>query len=75
MSQSIVTTRGRINIPAEIRKGLGLETQDQVVFTTLRDGTVVIRAKPRSVMELKKLLKQPKSAGNVSVEDMLIGRD
>jgi antitoxin PrlF len=54
MSQSTVTTRGRITIPADIRKGLGLKAHDRVTFTRLADGTVVIRAKTRSPIDLKR---------------------
>jgi antitoxin PrlF len=45
------------------------------VFTSLLDGTVVMRAKTRSLMDLKGLLKRPKGASKVSVDDMQIGRD
>jgi len=75
MPQSTVTTRGRITIPADIRKGLGLKAQDRVTFTQLADGTVVMRAKARSVMGLRGLLKRPKSAAKVSFSDMQIGCD
>jgi antitoxin PrlF len=56
MSQSIVTTRGRVTIPADIRKGLGLKAQDRVMFTKMSDGTVLIRVKTRSAMGLKGVL-------------------
>lgn len=75
MSESTVTSKGQVTIPSAIRKAMGLEAQDRVVFTSLPDGTVVMRAKTRSVMELKGLLKRPKGAAKVSVDDMQIGRD
>jgi antitoxin PrlF len=75
MSESTVTTKGQVTIPADIRKAMGLEAQDRVMFTTLVDGTVVMRAKTRSVMDLKGLLKRPKGAAKVAVDDMQIGRD
>lgn len=81
MSESTITSKGQITIPADIRKAMGLEAQDRVVFTTLVDGTVVMRAKTRDLMELKGLLKQPKAAkgtkgaAKVAVDDMQIGRD
>jgi antitoxin PrlF len=75
MSESTVTTKGQVTIPADIRKAMGLEAQDRVVFTSLLDGTVVMRAKTRSVMDLKGLLKRPKGAAKVAVDDMQIGRD
>ncbi len=73
MSESTITSKGQITIPADIRKAMGLEPQDRVVFTPLLDGTVVMRAKTRSVAQLKGLLKRPKGAAKVSIDDMRIG--
>lgn len=67
MSQSIVTTRGRVTIPADIRKGLGLKAHDRVTFMQLADGTVLMRAKSRSLIELRGMLKR--SAGSAKVAD------
>jgi antitoxin PrlF len=75
MSESTVTTKGQVTIPADIRKAMGLEAQDRVVFTTLLDGTVVMRAKTRSVVALKGMLKRPRGAAKVSIDDMNLGRD
>lgn len=74
MSEATVTTKGQITIPADIRKSMGLSAQDRIVFTPLADGTVVMRAKTRSLVDLKGLLKRPKGAGKVSIEDMNMGR-
>ena len=75
MSEATVTTKGQVTIPADIRKAMGLEAQDRVVFTLLLDGTVVIRAKTGSVVALKGMLKRPRGAAKVSIDDMKIGRD
>lgn len=75
MSESTVTSKGQITIPADIRKALGLSTQDRVVFTPLQDGTVVMRAKTRSLGDLKGLLKQRRGSAKVGIDDMNIGRD
>lgn len=74
MSEATVTTKGQVTIPADIRKSMGLSAQDRIVFTTLADGTVLMRAKTRSVVDLKGLLKRAKGAGKVAIEDMNIGR-
>ena len=49
MSEAAVTSKGQITIPVGIRKSLRLKAQDRVVFTRLVDGTVVMRAKVRSI--------------------------
>lgn len=46
-----------------------------MVFTRLSDGTIVMRAKTRSVMELCGLLKRDGSSEPVPVEQMRLGRD
>ncbi|MBA4109658.1 MAG: AbrB family transcriptional regulator [Leptothrix sp. (in: Bacteria)] len=75
MSESTVTSKGQITIPADIRKAMGLSTQDRVVFTPLQDGTVVMRAKTRSMADLKGLLKRPRGSTKVAIDDMNIGLD
>jgi antitoxin PrlF len=59
MSQATVTSRGRITIPADIRKTLGLVAHDRVAFTVLMDGTTIMRAKTRSAADLRGLLPRP----------------
>jgi len=74
MSESTVTSKGQITIPADIRKVMGLEAQDRVVFSSLPDGTVVMRAKTRSITSLRGMLKRPPGSAKVSINDMNIGR-
>ena len=75
MSESTVTSKGQITIPADIRKALGLSTQDPVVFPRLQDGTGAMRGKARSMGDLKGLLKRPRGSAKVAIDDMSIGRD
>jgi len=74
MSESTVTSKGQVTIPAAIRKAMGLVAGERVVFARLDDGTTVMRAKTRSVLELKGLLKTAATKRKVPVEDMNIGR-
>ena len=74
MSEATVTSKGQITIPADIRAALGLATGERVVFTQLADGTTVIRAKKRSFMSLKGLLKTKRSKKKVKIDEMNIGR-
>ena len=62
-----------MTIPADIRNALGLSAGQRVVFTRLEDGTTIMRAKTRSVLELRGMLK-PAGRHKVSVEEMNIGR-
>lgn len=75
MSEATLTSKGQITIPADIRKAMGLSAQDRLVFTVLGDGTTVMRAKTRSILDLQGLLKRPAGGPVVSIEQMNIGQD
>lgn len=74
MPEATITSKGQVTIPADVRKAMGLGAQDRVVFTVLDDGTTVMRAKTRSVLELKGMLKRRPGVRKPTVEDMNIGR-
>ena len=74
MSEATVTSKGQVTIPADIRKALGLSAGERVVFTRLDDGTTVMRAKTRSILELKGMLKPARGKRKVAIDDMNIGR-
>jgi antitoxin PrlF len=52
MTAATLTSKGQTTIPKEIRDGLGLQPGDQMTFTLLSNGTVVLRAKTKSVLSL-----------------------
>lgn len=75
MSEATITSKGQVTIPADIRRAMGLSAGERVVFTQLDDGTIVFRAKRRSILELRGLLKPARTGKHpVSVRDMNIGR-
>jgi antitoxin PrlF len=74
MAESAVTSKGQITIPVEVRRAMGLQPQDRVVFTLMPDGTTVIRAKSRTLRELAGSLAKPGKRKRVAVTRMRIGR-
>lgn len=52
MSNATLTSKGQTTIPIEVRQALGLQPQDQLNFTVMPDGTVIMRAKKRTLAEL-----------------------
>jgi AbrB family looped-hinge helix DNA binding protein len=72
MAESAVTSKGQITIPADVRRAMGLQHQDRVVFTVMPDGTTVMRAKTRSLHTLAGVLKG--RGKRLSVKRMRIGR-
>jgi antitoxin PrlF len=68
VSEATVRSKGQITIPADIRRALGLITRERVSFTLVPDGTIVLRAKNKSILELRGILK-PAPKTTVSAED------
>jgi AbrB family looped-hinge helix DNA binding protein len=46
-----LTSKGQTTIPKEIRDALGMKAGDQMTFTAMPDGTVIVRLKNRSIMD------------------------
>ena len=74
MSEAILTSKGQITIPADIRRLMAIRPKDRLTFTPMPDGTVVMRAKTRSIKDLKGLL-EPAGGVAVTVADMRMGVD
>ncbi len=55
-SDTTLTSKGQTTIPKEIRDSLGLKSGDRMTFTLLPDGTVIMRAKNKSVLDLAGML-------------------
>lgn len=73
MSEATLTSKGQITIPVDIRRSLGINAQDRLTFTPMPDGTVVLRAKNKSIRELRGLL-TPEAGLSVAAEDMSLGK-
>ncbi len=69
MSLATITSKGQTTIPKDIRDALGLEPKDKVQFTLLSDGTVIMRAKQRSILDLQSTLHKPER-DPISLSDM-----
>ena len=74
MSEATLTSKGQITIPADIRKSMSIGPKDRLTFTTMPDGTVVMRAKTKSIKELRGMLK-PQHVVRISISDMRMGGD
>jgi AbrB family looped-hinge helix DNA binding protein len=69
MSLATMTSKGQTTIPKDIRDALDLRPQDQIQFTLISDGTVILRAKHRRIEELYGILHDPERQP-VSIDDM-----
>ena len=57
-SSATISNRGQVQIPAKIRKAIGAQTGDLVIFRLLDDGTILMKVvKRRRLSELYGSLK------------------
>jgi AbrB family looped-hinge helix DNA binding protein len=64
-----LTSKGQTTIPKEIRESLNMKDGDRMTFTLLPDGTVLMRVKNKSVLDLAgRLHKKGRKA--LPVEDL-----
>ena len=68
-SQTTMTSKGQTTIPKEIRDSLGLQPQDKLSFSLLSDGTVIMRAKKKSIRSVYGMLSQ-EGRTTISIEEM-----
>jgi antitoxin PrlF len=50
--EATLTSKGQTTIPKEIRDSLNMKAGDRMTFTLLPDGTVLMRLKNKSVLDL-----------------------
>ena len=51
-TESTLTSKGQTTVPKAIRETLRLKPGDRITFTPMPDGTVLMRVKNKSVMNL-----------------------
>ena len=68
-TSATLTSKGQTTIPKEIRDGLGMKPGDRISFTLMPDGTVIMRVKRKSVMELAGVLHK-KGRKPVSIDQL-----
>ena len=69
MVESTVTAKGQTTVPSEIREKVGAAPGTRLVWHLMPDGSIVVRAKTRSILDLAGTLKAPKGK-RVAVADM-----
>jgi antitoxin PrlF len=68
MSTALLTSKGQITIPADVRKALNVGAGDRLEFVEIEPGRFEVVAATRSVTELKGRFGKPARA--VSIEEM-----
>ena len=74
MAAMTVTSKGQVTIPLEIRKLLGIQPGDRVVFYRSEDGRVVVKPENVDIRRLRGLLKHPGAPVTLEEMDAAIAR-
>jgi bifunctional DNA-binding transcriptional regulator/antitoxin component of YhaV-PrlF toxin-antitoxin module len=69
MAESTITAKGQTTVPLQVRSRIGATPGTRLVWHVMPDGSLIVRAKTRSVLELAGTLKASKGR-RVAVEDM-----
>jgi antitoxin PrlF len=56
--ESTLTSKGQTTIPKGIRDKLAIKSGDRMTFTLMPDGTVLMRVKNKSVLEMAGVLRR-----------------
>jgi antitoxin PrlF len=69
MTESTITARGRTTVPADVRALVHAKSGTRLVWSVMPDGTIVVRAKTRSILDMAGMLKASKGK-RIGVEEM-----
>jgi AbrB family looped-hinge helix DNA binding protein len=68
MAEAVMTSKGQVTVPVEVRRRLGLHQGSRVEFVPTSDGDYVLRVKTGSIKDLKGILRHRGPA--LSIEEM-----
>jgi antitoxin PrlF len=69
MAESTITAKGQTTVPADIRALVQAAPGTRLVWSVMPDGTIIVRAKSKSILDMAGMLKAPKGR-RVGVDDM-----
>lgn len=69
MPESTINAKGQTMVPQPIRDAMQLQPGSRLTWSLMPDGTAIVRAKTKSVLDLAGMLKAPPGK-EVSIEEM-----
>ena len=69
MAESTITAKGQTTVPANVRALVHARPGTRLVWSVMPDGTIIVRAKTKSILDMAGMLKAAKGK-QVSVEEM-----
>jgi len=69
MAESTITAKGQTTVPADVRALVHAGPGTRLVWSVMPDGTIIVRAKTKSILDMAGMLRAPKGK-RIRVEDM-----
>jgi antitoxin PrlF len=69
MAESTITAKGQTTVPSQVRALVGAAPGTRLVWHVMPDGSIIVRAKTKSILAMAGSLKAPKGK-HVSVDAM-----
>lgn len=69
MTESTITAKGQTTVPADVRAMISAKPGTRLVWSVTPDGTIIVRAKTKSILDMAGMLKPPRGK-HVKVDDM-----
>ena len=69
MTESTITAKGQTTVPADVRALVHAEPGTRLVWSVMPDGTIIVRAKTKSILDMAGMLKAPERK-RVAIEQM-----
>jgi AbrB family looped-hinge helix DNA binding protein len=74
MPSATLTSKGRVTIPADVRRDMNVDAGDRVEFVQVEPGRYELVAATRSVRELKGMFGQPRRRVSIKVMNAAIAK-
>ena len=69
MTESTITAKGQTTVPADVRAQVDAKPGTRLVWSVTPDGTIIVRAKTKSILDMAGMAKAPRGKG-VTIEQM-----
>ena len=69
MAESTITAKGQTTVPADVRATVRAKPGTRLVWSVTPDGTIIVRAKTKSILDMAGMAKAPKGK-RVAIEAM-----
>ena len=69
MAESAIAAKGQTTVPADVRALVHAQPGTRLVWSVMPDGTIIVRAKTKSILAMAGMLKAPKDK-RVKVDQM-----